>query len=329
VSLERDATDNTIRYALLRNNGFWKSINRGASWTKPGVQPGNNFGRLRVDPISGRIWVGHVVGLEYSPDKGATWTPVSGLTSVTELDAYNNHIAVIGRQTGDDADHIYYSSNNGTTWNEVTRPGQRFANAEAVALDPWRDGTVWISTGGRAIARFTPGSPMQLTTAVSRKAHGAAGSFDISLPLTGEPAVECRSASGSHTVVFTFNNNVATGTANVTSGVGSVSGSPAISANTMTVDLIGVADVQKLTVTLTGVIDTSAQALPDTAVSLNILAGDVGGNKTVNATDVSQTKLQSGVPVTAANFREDVVVSGSINATDIGLVKSRSGSSVP
>jgi len=30
-----------------------------------------------------------------------------------------------------------------------------------------------------------------------------------------------------------------------------------------------------------------------------------------------------------ANFRSDIAVSGSINASDIGLVKSRSGQSVP
>jgi photosystem II stability/assembly factor-like uncharacterized protein len=39
VSLERDAADNNVRYALLRNDGFWKSTNRGASWTKPAMQP--------------------------------------------------------------------------------------------------------------------------------------------------------------------------------------------------------------------------------------------------------------------------------------------------
>ena len=90
-----------------------------------------------------------------------------------------------------------------------------------------------------------------------------------------------------------------------------------------------VADVQKITVTLSGATDTLAQTLPNTAVSLNILAGDTNGNKTVNATDVVQTKQQSGALVTAANFREDVVVTGSINGTDITTVKSQSGKSVP
>ena len=172
-----------------------------------------------------------------------------------------------------------------------------------------------------------------LTGAVSRKVHGAAGTFDIPIPLTSDPdiasAVECRSSGGNHTIVFTFDNNMMSGNASVTSGTGSVSGSPTFSANTMTVNLTGVADAQKIIVTLTGATDTLAQVLPNTAVSLNILAGDTSGNKSVNATDVSQTKLQSGAAVNAANFREDVVVSGSINATDVSLVKSQSGSSVP
>ena len=89
----------------------------------------------------------------------------------------------------------------------------------------------------------------------------------------------------------------------------------------MTVNLTGVSDAQLITVTLSGVTDSFAQVLPDTAVSMRLLAGDASGNGSVSATDVSLTKTQSGAPVTNANFREDVVVTGSINGTDISLVK--------
>ena len=44
-------------------------------------------------------------------------------------------------------------------------------------------------------------------TAVSRKIHGAGGpAFDINLPLTGAPGIECRSggANGDYQVVFNF-----------------------------------------------------------------------------------------------------------------------------
>ncbi len=328
VSLERDATDNAIRYAILRNSGFWKSTNRGVTWTKPSVQPSNTFGRLRVDPVTGRLWVGNVIGLEYSADEGASWHSVSGLTSVTELDAHNSRIAVIGQMSGDVADHIYESADNGASWNEITRLGQRFANAEAVTEDPYRPGTVWISTGGRSIARFTPGAILALNSAVSRKTHGGAGAFDVNLPLTGASGVECRDGSGNHTLVFTFSNSVVSGNASVTTGTGSVSGSPTFSGNTMTVNLTGVIDVQRIAVTLSGVTDSLANVLPSTAVSMTALIGDTSGSSSVNGTDLGQVKAQSGATANATNFREDVNASGVVNGTDIGIVKARSGNGV-
>ena len=97
----------------------------------------------------------------------------------------------------------------------------------------------------------------------------------------------------------------------------------------MTINLTGVADVQKITVTLTNVTDNFAHVLPSAAVSMNMLIGDTTGNKTVNASDVSQTKRQSAVPVTTANFREDVIPNGAINASDISQVKATTGHSVP
>jgi hypothetical protein len=43
----------------------------------------------------------------------------------------------------------------------------------------------------------------------------------------------------------------------------SVAGSPTFSGNTMTVNVTGVADVQRIGVTLSGVTDSFAQVLPD------------------------------------------------------------------
>ena len=174
-------------------------------------------------------------------------------------------------------------------------------------------------------------SALQLIAAASRKTHGTAGSFDIDLPLMGQPGVECRTGgvNGNHTLVFTFSNNVVSGSASVTSGTGNVSGSPSFSGNTMTVNLTGVIDAQTITITLTNVTDSFGHVLPDTAVSMHVLLGDTTGNGIVNASDVAQVKAQSGSTVTNANFREDVTVNGIINAADIALVKSRSGTAIP
>jgi serine protease AprX len=168
-----------------------------------------------------------------------------------------------------------------------------------------------------------------LTGAVSRKTQGGAGTFDINLPLSGEPGVECRSGGGNYTEVFTFDNNVVSGSAAVTGGTGNVSGSPTFSGNTMTVNLSGVTDIQKITVTLTNVTDTFSQVLAPTAVSMNVLIGDVNGNKTVNASDVGLVKSQVGHGVTGSNFREDVNGDGSLTATDVALTKSHVGDGLP
>ena len=174
-----------------------------------------------------------------------------------------------------------------------------------------------------------PCNPLQIASVVSRKTHGAAGDFDVNLPLSGSPGVECRSTGGNDTFIFTFSNNVVSGNASVTGGSGGVSGSPTISGNTMTVSLTGVGDDQQLTVTATGVMDTFGQTLPDTAVNAIMLIGDTNANGTVNSSDVAQTKSQIGAAVDATNFREDINASGTVNATDVGQVKNNLGKSYP
>ena len=74
---------------------------------------------------------------------------------------------------------------------------------------------------------------------------------------------------------------------------------------------------------------TRARVLPDTAVSVKMLGGDVTGDKTVNNSDAALTKGQIGMPITLADFREDANVSGAITTADRRLVKSLAGHSLP
>lgn len=168
---------------------------------------------------------------------------------------------------------------------------------------------------------------LELLSAVSRKVHAAAGTYDIPLPLTGEPGVECRSAS-TYTLVLTFNNPIASGNATVTEG--SATAGPAnVSGNTISVNLSNVADQQKVVLQVSGVTGTAAQTMPARSVSMNVLIGDVNGSKVVSSSDVGQVKSDASTPVNATNFRSDVALSGSINSSDVGLVKASSGHSVP
>ena len=112
------------------------------------------------------------------------------------------------------------------------------------------------------------------------------------------------------------------------SGTANLSGGPILSGNTISVNLTGVANAQTITVTLSNVTDSFSQVYPNTVISVGFLLGDVNGNGSVNSSDISQTKLQTGQAVTNANFREDVGANGSINATDVSSVKLKSGTSL-
>jgi hypothetical protein len=187
-------------------------------------------------------------------------------------------------------------------------------------------GRIFIAGDNRVYAFKVPFTPFTLNSAVSRKTHGAAGDFDIALP-----GVECRSggATNDYTLVVTFSNNLAGGNASVTSGVGKVAGAPAISGNTITVTLTGVTNAQTLSVTLNSLTDQFLQTLPDTAVNMSVLIGDVNGNGTVNASDITAVKVRSGEPPSNANFRTDVNANGNINASDVEQVKTATGTSLP
>ncbi|CAN5637199.1 hypothetical protein BH20VER1_BH20VER1_02830 [soil metagenome] len=184
------------------------------------------------------------------------------------------------------------------------------------------------SGGGNAI--YVAYVQVQPVLAVSRKVHGDAGPFDVLLPLTGTPGIEPRQGSGksgtAHQVVVTFAVPVTFGSASVTSGAGTVE-SAMVEGQDIVINLTNVADAQTLAITLSNVYDGANTS--NVIIPLSVLLGDVGGNGSVNSTDVGQTKAQAGSSLTNATFRADVNASGAVNASDISLVKSRAGNQLP
>ena len=186
------------------------------------------------------------------------------------------------------------------------------------------DGLNYFNTGGRYCAQ----PPVVPQSAFSRKTHGAVGTFDVPLPLTGNVGIECRSggATNDYQMIINFTNSVTVRGASVTSGTSSMS-SFSVSGSQVTVNLTGVTNVQRITVTLFNVNDGTH--ISNVPVSMGVLIGDVNGNGAVNATDVALTKSQVGMPVGSGNFREDVNANGTITATDVAIVKSDVGTSLP
>jgi hypothetical protein len=223
-----------------------------------------------------------------------------------------------------------YVSNDGTTFTTITDRNYMIRAAQ-------------VYTG------CSSGAPMPVQ-AVSRKPPGAISasrlihapnvvSFDVPLPLMGNPGIECRSggATGDHQVVVTFPTNVTVNgspQARVTIGTGQIGsgGQPnegvvTVSGAVVTIPLTNVPNGHKVGVTLFRVSDGTNSG--SVTVPMGVLLGDTTGNGTVNATDVSETKSKSGQSVNASNFRDDVTVSGNINSTDVSIVKSKSGTALP
>ena len=163
-------------------------------------------------------------------------------------------------------------------------------------------------------------------SAVSRKVHGGAGTFDVDL--TNGDGIECRSggATNDHQIIITFAKTVSVGGVSVSSGTATVQ-SFSFSGPVVTVNLTGVANAQRLVLDLTNVNDGTT--IGDAFVAMNVLLGDTTANASVNSSDISQTQSQSGQPVTSSNFRTDVTVNGQINSSDISAVQSKSGTALP
>ena len=203
---------------------------------------------------------------------------------------------------------------------------------------PSQDQRYYLRSGAPDRGAFEFNGTIGPMTAVSRKTHGTAA-FDLNLPLTGTPAIECRSggATNDYQLVVTFPASVSvtgapqaqvtTGTGLIGSGGVSNGGVVTVNGNVVTIPLTSIANAQRLRVTLFGVHDSFTTN--DVIIPMNVLQGDTTSNGLVNSSDISLTQSKSGQAVDATNFREDVTLNGAINSSDISFVQSRSGTGLP
>jgi N-acetylneuraminic acid mutarotase len=290
------------------------------------------------------IWAGFPSGLDYL-NTGGRYNPGTDSWTATSIinapSARSSHTAV---WTG--SEMIVWGGNGNTgylntggryspgedTWTATNTTDAPSARAYHTAVWSGSEMIVWGgsgysgNTGGRYCEQlYTP----MAQSAFSRKVHGAAGAFDIPLPLTGNVGVECRSggATNDYQMVINFMTSITLDNAVVTSGTGMVSSFSGSGTTQITVNLTGVTDVQRITMTLIGVNDGTHMG--NVPISMGVLVGDANGNALVNASDVSLTKSQVGVPVSGSNFREDVNANGTISATDVAQVKANVGTALP
>jgi hypothetical protein len=179
-----------------------------------------------------------------------------------------------------------------------------------------------------------PAVPIVPVSAVSRKTHGSAGTFDIDLPLIGQPGIEDRTGptAGNHQVVVTFSLPVTVQNVTVTPGAGgtaSIAAPNGFSVNNsqVTVNLTNVSNAQTLTINLIGVTDGARSG--NVAIPMSVLLGDVSGNGSVDSGDVTLVRQQTLQDVTLSNFREDVNANGAIDSGDVTIVRQHTLTSLP
>jgi hypothetical protein len=354
-------TDNTVYLGYINGDGrphIAVSTDHGATWTNDwevgqpvGCPPGDQYAQCRIKSavfpavVAGDGdraafgFLGSTAGGNYQDlatfqgiwnfyvattyDRGAHWVTVNA----TEGDpVQKGAICLAG---------ILCSSDNRNLldFNDIS------VDAEGRSIGGYADGCVAPGCGpannytGRldkaAIVRQLSGDRLfaaaDTLRVVSRKIHGTAGIFDLNLPLTGNPGIECRSGgpAGDYTVVFDFPTSV---TSCGAASVGTLTAGP--NPDQCTVDLTGLTNPQYVTVSLVGVVGSTGP-IGTVAVTMGVLPGDTSADRFVNSADITQTKSQSGIDLNLSNFREDLNTDGLINSADISLVKSKSGTALP
>src|SRR4029450_7093313 len=197
----------------------------------------------------------------WSTDSGVTWAPnVVVSNSFNPFEGYPNqdkigdYITIVSDNNGG---NVAYSA----TFNFNPSRGQHEEDVYYVRVSP--------STSG-----------INLLSAASRLTHGAAGTFDISMPLTGISGVEDRSSS-TYNAVFAFDGPVSSGQVTVLSGTATV-GTILFSGNTMTAQLTGVTSAEVVTLRVQN-INGDGQLHGD--VPFGFLTADVNGNRTGDGPD--------------------------------------------
>jgi len=241
----------------------------------------------------------------WSTDAGVTWAPnVAVSNSFNPSEGYPNqskigdYITIVSDNTGA---NVAYSA----TFNFNASRAQHEQDVYYVRVAPTTTGVTLLS-------------------AASRVTQGAAGAFDVAMPLTGTSGVEDR-VTGTYNAVFTFDAPVTSGQVQVVSGTATV-GAVTFSGNSMTAAITGVTSAEIVTLRA---LNINGDGLPHGDVPFGFLAADATANRVVDKPDQQQIKGQVNQPVTAANFRDDVDADGQIKNSDANLVKTNKGHSIP
>ena len=292
-----------------------------------------NGGTYFVD-CSAQIVVGDYIGAQMAGfDAAAPLGLVDNIQDGELLQAYTPRTVVVGGNTpftiaitGNFPGGLSIGSADGVLAGIPTTSGPFAFTLEATDAD-----NVKVSKSYTMTIAANSVAPPALVTVVSRKVHGAAGTYNLPLSLTAtDPTTEPRwsGVGGTHTIVFTFDKAVTDGAANVTEGA-ATAGAPTFNGNEMIVPLSGVADQQYVTVTLTNVVSSDGGTGGVGSIRIGFLFCDVTQNRVVTLADLGLVNAQIAQLVNETNYLKDVNVSGTLSLADKGLTNTRITKALP
>ena len=224
----------------------------------------------------------------------------------------------------------------------------RWGDYTSMRIDPSDDCTFWytnqyLATNGAInwstrIASFkfpacgAVAAPV-FQSAASRKVHGAAGTFDLSLSTVVPPAINHNPTTEprlgpAQTLVFTFDKPLNAATVSVTEGT-ATAGAPTFSGNSVVVGLTGVLNEQYVTVALTNVAASDGGTGGTATVRIGYLACDFNQTRVVSVADLGLVNAQLAQVVTVANYLKDVNFTGTLTVADKGITNANLTKSLP
>lgn len=290
-------------------------------------------GGVNVLGSGGRVTLMADLTMDVTDTLIANWLPISSPTTIPNTGVSTNRLTIT---TPKGEEECLYAGILGCSWprfhGDTAQGSGRYVfhmTGDGVGVGQNADDVMLYGADARLPIDQTLNVPPIPASVVSRKEHGAVGTFDVDLPLIGSPGIECRSggAAGDYQVVVTFPNAVTLNNAGITAGTGTVAGTSGVGTPALTVNLTGVTNAQTIAVTLAGVNDGTNTG--DVSIPMSVLTGDTNADRFVNSADISQTKSQSGSALTNSNFRQDVTIDGFLNSGDISFAKSKSGTALP
>ena len=350
-------------YSVDRVSGNYNTLIEhwdGSAWSiVPSPNPSGSiynflWGIEAVSPndiwVMGRAYTGAIYPGLFEHWNGSAWSIISSgpsEKSYTELYGAvalsSTDVWAVGRDGDGFTTNLTLIEHwDGSAWSPVPHPEpagstESYLNSAKAAStnDLWtvgaylKDDTIYQTL----IERYSNVPCITPTSVVSRKTHGSAGDFDVNLPVSGTPGIECRSGSvpGSHQVVITFAVPITVTDGSVTpgpAGTASIVLAPGHQPpNEVVATLSDVSNAQTLTINLLGVSDGISTS--DVHVPMSVLLGDVNSTGRTDSGDVTAVRNRTVSIPDQQTFRFDVNTSGRIDSGDVTVTRNASVTVLP